>query len=114
MQNKKVGAYYDVVYVCMYVCMLSLTSSVKDTPPLLNVAPPYDLLESLTSSVTTTTHATRWLDATKEHLKTMVLGTVNGVAEKEAVSAHLATSLLELSNQLSSAEFRELLMKDLQ
>ena len=73
----------------------------------------YDLLESLTSSVTTTTPATRWLNATKEHLKTMVLGTVNGVAEKEVVSAHLATSLLELSNQLSSAESRELLMKDL-
>ena len=43
----------------------------------------------------------------------MVLGTVNGVAEKEVVSAYLATSLLALSNQLSSAEFRELLMKDL-
>ena len=139
----------------------------KDMPPLLNVAPPYDLLasltsinvarpydllESLTSSVTTTTPATKWLDATKDHLKTMVRGRVNCDAEKEVVSvhlatsllelsnsahlattllelsnsahlatslldlsnsAHLATSLLELSNQLSSAEFRELLLKDI-
>ena len=49
----------------------------------------------------------------KRTFKELVLGTVNGVAEKEAVSAHLATSLLELSNQLSSAEFRKLLMKDI-
>ena len=34
-----------------YDLLESLTSSVKDMPPLLNVAPPYDLLESLTSSV---------------------------------------------------------------
>ena len=85
----------------------------KDISPLVDVAQPaeqFDLLESLLKTSTETTPGTRWLDSTKDHLKTMVLGTLNGVAEKEVVSAHLASSLLELSNQLSSAEFRELLM----
>ena len=85
------------------------TDLYKDMPPLLNVspvAPPaYDLLTALTV-------ATTWLDTTKDHLKSMVLARVNGDAGNEVVRTHLATSLLELSNQLSSAKFRELLLKD--
>ena len=52
------------------------------------------------------------VQTTKDHLKSMVLARVNGDAGKEVVRTHLATSLLELCNQLSSAEFRELLLKD--
>ena len=82
----------------------------KDMPPLLNVspvAPPaYDLVTALMAAPT-------WLDTTKDHIKTIVVAKVNGDEGMEVVRTHLATSLLELSNQLSSADFRELLLKDI-
>ena len=53
---------------------------------------------------------TRWVKATKERVKTMVLRRVSCGSEKEVVSLHLATSSC---NKIIGSEFRGHLMKGL-
>ena len=88
----------------------------KDMPSLIDVtqaAELFDLLESLFKTPTGTTPVTRWVNATNELVKTIVLRRVSCGSEKEVVRGRLDTSLLELFKEISGQELRHHLMKDL-